>query len=99
MTEGNQILRSGCPSDYQISFGKYFEKVVHTDFLRFLFLPFPFLTNIYQLENLRRIEYYMVSYENEGNQKYVEDNQISNFGCPPTTYFRFEFCYPGRAVM
>ena len=25
---------------------------------------------------------------------YVEDNQISNFGCPLTTNFRTEFCYP-----
>ena len=31
-----------------------------------------------------------------GNQIYVEDNQISNFGCPPSTNFRFEFCYPAR---
>ena len=27
-------------------------------------------------------------------KKYGEDNQISNFGCPPTTTFRSEFCYP-----
>ena len=37
---------------------------------------------------------YGIWYQKEGNQKYVEDNQISNFGCPPTTNFRFEFCYP-----
>ena len=31
---------------------------------------------------------------NEGNLKYVEDNQISNFGCPMTTNFLTKFCYP-----
>ena len=33
-------------------------------------------------------------YQNEDNQKYDEDNYISNFGCPPTTKFPIQFCYP-----
>ena len=29
-----------------------------------------------------------------GDQKYGEDNEVSNTGCPPTTNFQIEFCHP-----
>ena len=29
-------------------------------------------------------------------KKYSEDNYVSNFGCPLTTSFRTECCYPAR---
>ena len=32
--------------------------------------------------------------QSEADQNNDEDNQIFNFGCPPTTNFRIEFCYP-----
>ena len=88
MSEDNQNLRSGCPPDYQIFLEKYFENSCPYKFFEFLFLPFPFPTNIYHFA------LHIIWYQNEGNQKYVEDNQISNFDCPPTTDFRFKFCYP-----
>ena len=31
-------------------------------------------------------------------KKYGEDNQITNFGCPLTTNFQTEFCYPAVTI-
>ena len=48
MSEDNKKLRSGCPpdSDYQIFLEKCFENNCPFKFLRILFSPFPFPTNI-----------------------------------------------------
>ena len=89
LSEDNQKLRSGCPPHYQ----KFGEKYFEDNSFRILFSPFPFPTNIY-IVLVTQNKLHIIWYSNEGNQIYVEDNQISNFGCPPTTNIRFEFCYP-----
>ena len=46
-----------------------------------------------QYENYNNYKH-IIRYQNEDNQNNDEDNQIFNFGCPPTTNFRIELCYP-----
>ena len=60
MSEDNQKMRSGCPPDYQIFWENILKIIVHTHFLRILFSPFPFPTNVYHFGNLKQIAYYMV---------------------------------------
>ena len=89
MSENNQKLRSGCPPDYQIFWGKYFENNCPYKFFKDFILTLSFSNKHISFWELKTN---CISYE--GKQIYVEDNQISNFGCPLTTNFRFEFCYP-----
>ena len=89
MSEDNQKLRSGCPPDYQIFLRKYFENNCPYKFFKDFILTLSFSNKHISFWELKTN---CISYE--GNQIYVKDNQISNFGCPPTTNFRFEFCYP-----
>ena len=69
ISEDNQELRLGCPSDYQI----FCERIDPN-----IFIP----TNLSSYLSLANKK-----------QQYDEDDQIFDFGCPPTTNFRIEFCY------
>ena len=87
LSEDNQKLRFGCPPDDQIFFLENILKIViHKNSLRFLFLPFPFPTNIYHFGNLKtnRILY--------GIQIRATKNMSRTARFP---IFLFEFCYPG----
>ena len=92
MSEDNQELRSDCPPAYQILWGKYFENNCPYKFFKDFILTLSFSNKHISFWELKTN---CISYE--GNQIYVKDNQISNFCCPPTTNFGFEFCYPKTA--
>ena len=87
ISEENQNLRPGCPPDYQI----FCEKIDAR-----IYIP----TCYFSLNNKNsRRRTSTTLYHNEDDQNNDKDDQILNFGFPPTDNFRIEFCNPDYVII